>query len=127
MDEAWLLLVPVRKAVDLQPLQTKYIVIQLTLGRSRRVSVELAMMAVLPTSRWSALERSLFWDVFGFLRRSYKSGWAFCVGTGSGLSLSKGFGPILGLHMSPVTTGGLVGLHPPKISPNLLNWNMKVY
>jgi len=49
MDEAWLLLVPVRKAVDLQPLQTKYIVIQLTLSRSRRVSVELALMAVLPT------------------------------------------------------------------------------
>jgi len=39
MDGAWCLLVPVNTVVDLQLLQTKYILIQLAMSRSRRVSL----------------------------------------------------------------------------------------
>jgi len=46
MDEAWLLLVPVKTAVDLQLLQTKHVVIQIAMNRSRRVSVVLSLTAV---------------------------------------------------------------------------------
>jgi len=47
----WSLVVatPIKTAVDLQLLQTKYVVIQLEMSRSRRVSVILTLTAVLPT------------------------------------------------------------------------------
>jgi len=50
--------------------------------------------------------------IFGWLRQSCKSGRAFRVGPGSGLSLSKCFGTISGLYTSPVATGSFVGLRP---------------
>jgi len=49
---------PVKTAVDLQLLETKYLVIQLAMNRSRRVSFVLTLKAVLPTWRCSVLERS---------------------------------------------------------------------
>jgi len=49
MDRIWLLLVPVETEVDLQLLQTRCVVIQLAMNRSRRVSVVLPLMAVLLT------------------------------------------------------------------------------
>jgi len=39
INGAWLLLVPVKTEVDLQPLKTNYVVIQLAVSRPRRVSV----------------------------------------------------------------------------------------
>jgi len=40
---------PVKTAVDLQLLQTRCVVIQLAMNRSRRVSVVIILMTVLPT------------------------------------------------------------------------------
>jgi len=57
MDRIWLLLVPVETEVDLQLLQTRYVVIQLAMNRSRRVSVVLTLMAILLTWRISVLAR----------------------------------------------------------------------
>jgi len=48
LDGAWLLQVPVKTAVDLHLLQPKYVVIQLAMSRSRRVSVVLTLTAILP-------------------------------------------------------------------------------
>jgi len=56
----WLLLVPVKTAVDLQLLQTRCVVIQLPRNRSRPVSAVLNLMAVQPTQHCSILERSCF-------------------------------------------------------------------
>jgi len=41
---AWLLAVPVKTAVDLQLLRTRYVAIQLAMNRLRRVSVVLILM-----------------------------------------------------------------------------------
>ena len=49
MDRIWLLLVTVETDVDLQPLQTRCVVIQLEMNRSGRMSVVLPLMAVLLT------------------------------------------------------------------------------
>jgi len=49
MYGTWLLLQPVKNAVDLQPLQTRCVVIQLAINRLRRVSVVLKLVAVQPT------------------------------------------------------------------------------
>jgi len=49
MDGAWSLLVPVKTEINLQLLKTKYVVIQLAMSRSRRVSVVLTLAAVLST------------------------------------------------------------------------------
>jgi len=46
MDRIWLLLVPVETDVDLQLLQTRCVVIQLAMNRSRRVSAVMILMAV---------------------------------------------------------------------------------
>ena len=49
MDWKWLLLAPVETGVDRQLLQTKCVVIQLAVNRSRRVFVALTLVAVLLT------------------------------------------------------------------------------
>jgi len=49
MDRIRLLLLPVETEVDLQLLQTRCVVIQLAMNRSRRVSVVSTLMAVLLT------------------------------------------------------------------------------
>jgi len=60
----------------------------------------------------------LFWKVFGWLRlQGCKSGRAFPVGTGSGLSLSKCFGTISGLCTSSVAPGSLLNLAPLNKAP----------
>jgi len=64
MDGSWLLLVLVKTAVDLQLLQTRYVVIQLAMNRSRRVSDVLDLMAFLLTQRYSILERSFCFGKF---------------------------------------------------------------
>ena len=73
--------------------------IQLAMSRSRRVPVTLTLVAVLPTWRCSVLERFFCCGKclatcgrFVYRARLFESG------PGSGLSLSKCFGPILGLH-----------------------------
>jgi len=48
MDGALLVLVAVKTAVDVQLLQAKYVVIQLAMSSSRRVSVVLTLMSILP-------------------------------------------------------------------------------
>ena len=55
---------PVKTAVDLQPLQTRCVVIHFAMNRSRRVSVALTLMAVLATQRCSVLERSFCFGKF---------------------------------------------------------------
>jgi len=49
VDGNWLVLLPVKNAVDLQLLQTRCVVIQLGMKRSRRVPVVSTLMAVLAT------------------------------------------------------------------------------
>jgi len=49
VDRIWMLLVPVETEVDLQLLQTRCVVIQLAMNRSRQVYVVLTLLAVLLT------------------------------------------------------------------------------
>jgi len=99
MGGAWLLQVAVKTAVALQLLQTKYVVIQLAMIRSRRVSVLLNLTAVLPTQRCSVLERFFCFAKFlvGCGRVVSRAG-LFGCGPGLGVSLSECFGPISCLH-----------------------------
>ena len=61
-------------------------------------------------------------ESFDWLRlQSCKSGRAFLVWPGSGLSLSKCFGTTSGLDTSPVATGVFVELSPPKHNTNPKN------
>jgi len=60
VDGTWLLLVPVKTAIDFQILQTRCVVIQFLMNRSRPVSAALNLMAVPPTQHCSILERSCF-------------------------------------------------------------------
>jgi len=89
MDGAWLLLVPLKTALDLQLLQTKYVVIQLAMSSSRRVSVVLTLTAVLPTY---VVERSFCFGKFlvGCGRVVSRNGFE--------IKLSKCFKLISGLH-----------------------------
>jgi len=63
MDGTWLLVVPIKTEVRIQLLQTRCVVIQLAMNRSRRVSVVLTLMAVL-MQRCSVLERSFCFGKF---------------------------------------------------------------
>jgi len=49
MFGTWLSLVSVKTSVDLQLLQTRCVVIQLAMSRSRRMSVVLTLMVIFPT------------------------------------------------------------------------------
>jgi len=49
LDGACLLLVPVKTAVDSQVFQTRCVVVQLAVSRSKEIFVVLTLLAVLPT------------------------------------------------------------------------------
>jgi len=67
VDGYWMLLVPLKTSVDLQLLQTRCVVIQLPMNRSRPVSAILNLMAVQPTQHCSILERSFCFGTLNVL------------------------------------------------------------
>jgi len=69
MDRIWLLVVPVETEVDLQLLQTKCVVIQLAVNKSRRVS------NLVQFSKYSSVLES-FWLIAGYLH--FNKGLQFC-------------------------------------------------